>query len=180
MRIIAGKYRGKKLFSPVSEMVRPTSDRARESIFNILKSKYGRDFSGLKLLDIFAGTGAFGLEALSQGFDEVYLIDLDTSSLLKNTALFKGEKFTILKADATKLPKAPAVFDIVFMDAPYHKGLSERTLESLLVQGWISSNSLIIIETEKREPLAISEEFETINERVYGLAKFVFLKVLSL
>ena len=88
MRIIAGHYRGKKLFSPESDKVRPTADRAREALFNILNSSLEKDWGSYKLLDVFAGTGAFGLEALSRGAAEVGLIDADTRSLMKNTALF--------------------------------------------------------------------------------------------
>ena len=82
MRIIGGKYRGKKLISPVSKNIRPTSDKAREAIFNILRNKFGGNFYGRKLIDVFAGSGAFGLEALSQGFSEIALVDIDYHKLL--------------------------------------------------------------------------------------------------
>ena len=81
MRIVGGKYRGKKLISPMSQNVRPTSDKAREALFNILRSRLGGNYSKLKLLDIFSGSGAFGLEAISQGFAEVALIDIDTHGM---------------------------------------------------------------------------------------------------
>ena len=95
MRIIGGKYRGKKLFSPVSENVRPTSDKAREALFNILRNRLGGNFTEYKLLDVFAGSGAFGLEALSQGFAKVGLVDIDTKDLHKNVKLFENEKAKI-------------------------------------------------------------------------------------
>ena len=92
MRIIGGKYRGKKLFSPRSENVRPTSDMTREALFNIMRNRLGQDFSSLKLIDIFSGSGAFGLEALSQGFAKVTLVDIDINDLQKNVKLRKHWK----------------------------------------------------------------------------------------
>ena len=92
MRIIGGKYRGKKLFSPRSENVRPTSDMTREALFNIMRNRLGQDFSSLKLIDVFSGSGAFGLEALSQGFAKVAFVDIDVKDLLRNVKLFENEK----------------------------------------------------------------------------------------
>ena len=88
MRIIGGKYRGKNLISPGGAQVRPTSDRAREALFSILRSKLGFDFSGYKLLDVFAGSGAFGLEALSLGFSEIALVDKEPLPVQKNVRFF--------------------------------------------------------------------------------------------
>ena len=104
MRIIGGKYRGKKLFSPQSENVRPTSDKAREALFNILRSRLGANFGEYKLLDVFSGSGASGLEALSQGFAKVALVDIDVKDLQKNVKLFEYEKakIEVIKADVTK------------------------------------------------------------------------------
>jgi 16S rRNA (guanine966-N2)-methyltransferase len=176
MRIVAGNYRGKKLYSPSGEDVRPTSDMARESVFNILRSRLS-DFSGIKLLDVFAGTGAFGFEAISRGVSEVCFIDKDIATLKKNAALFDKEKnkINILKADALKLPKASAKYNMVFMDAPYNKGFSEKALAQLVLGGWLADNALIIVETVKNESLSLDDSFKVIDERAYGLAKFTFL-----
>ena len=121
MRIIGGSYRGKKLFSPQSEQVRPTSDRAREAIFNILYSKLSSSFDEQNLIELYAGSGAFSLEAISRGFRKACMIDINTSSLSKNVALFPKEKdkIKIIKSDATNLPFSTESYDVAFLDAPY-------------------------------------------------------------
>lgn len=177
MRIIAGAYRGKKLFSPASDKVRPTSDRAREAIFNILNSLLPEAWDQYHLLDVFAGTGAFALEALSRGAASVGLIDQDTGSLQKNVNLFPQAKgrIRIYRQNALKLGAAPQVYNLVFMDAPYQKGLSEPALQQLAKQGWIRPQSLCLVEVEKNEQLDLPACFKLQNERIYGLAKVLFL-----
>ena len=179
MRIVGGKYRGKKLWAPEGKDVRPTSERAREAIFNILYSHLGGDYGNLNLADIFCGTGAFGFEALSRGFGYVTLIDSDVIPVQKNAKLFakESEKFGILKADATHLPRARRKYDLVFMDAPYAKGLSELALQQLVKQGWMKENALCIVEIREDERWQIPECFELLDERVYGLARVLFLQV---
>lgn len=178
MRIIGGLYRGKKLFSPQSENVRPTADRAREAVFNILFSKLSRPWNQIRLADLFAGTGAFGFEALSRGAAAVTLVDINTASAAKNAALFPGEKskITLLKADASDLPPAPAAFDVIFLDAPYHRGLSEKALDSLLAKGWLAPGGLCIVETAADEEPAIPDALVLDDKRRYGIAGFFFLK----
>lgn len=173
MRIIGGKYRGKKLFSPKSENVRPTSDKAREALFNILRNRLGQDFSGMKLIDVFSGSGAFGLEALSQGFAKVVLVDIDVKDLQKNVKLFEGEKYKIdvIKADATKTIMTNEKFDAMFMDAPYNKGLSEKALIS--VSKCLNNGALCMVELEKNEVCNFPKCFQILDERVYGIAKIV-------
>lgn len=175
MRIIGGKYRGKKLFSPVSPAVRPTSDRAREALYNILRSRLGGDLDHLKLLDVFAGSGAFALEGLSQGFGCVAMIDIDTGTIMKNAALFSNEKanIQIIRADVKRIKKAPTAFDVLFMDAPYDKGLSEPALKTLAEQGWLKPEALCLIEVEKDEELDLPDTYEEIDVRRYGLAKVI-------
>lgn len=175
MRIIGGKYRGKKLYSPESDNVRPTADRAREALFNILRSRLGGGLESLRLLDVFAGSGAFALEALSQGFGGAAMVDIDTRAAAKNAALFPAEKnnLKIIRADATKLGKAFAVYDVLFMDAPYQKGLSEPALQCLAEQGWLQPGALCLIEIEKAEELILPDAYEELEVRRYGLAKVV-------
>lgn len=181
MRIIGGKYRGKNLISPTVQGVRPTSDRAREAVFNILFSKLEAPFSEYNLLDVFAGTGAFGLEAISRGFKKAGFIDIDTKTLLRNIALFPNEKNNLQTfiADVSALPKAPFAYDVIFLDAPYNKGLSEKALNSLAAQGWLSSGALCIVESEHREAIEIPTEYTLEDERVYGIAKVSFLRYLA-
>lgn len=181
MRIIAGIYRGKKLLSPLSDKVRPTSDRAREAIFNILYSKLEKSLSEIDLLDVFSGTGAFALEAISRGVKSATLLDIDTRDLQKNIALFPNEKkrISVLRLNAAQLPPAAKKFDVVFMDAPYNKGLSEQALLGLSSQKWLQDEALCIVEVEKNEQLNIPPAYELIDERQYGLARVLFLRYVA-
>ncbi len=178
MRIVAGQYRGKKLFTPEGKDVRPTSERAREAVFNILNSRWGSDYSFIHLADIFAGTGAFGLEALSRGAASVTLVDKDTTLALKNAKMFVKEqnKIKVVRADALNLPKSQTKFNVVFMDAPYAKGLTEEVLKQLIAKEWLSENFLCIVEIRCDEHIDIPKEYEVVDERGYGLAKILFLE----
>jgi 16S rRNA (guanine966-N2)-methyltransferase len=174
MRIIGGKYRGKKLYSPQDETIRPTSDKTREAIFNILRSRLGYDFSNLSLLDIFCGSGAFSLEAISQGFKESTAIDIDTKLIKKNISLFSAEKdkIKIISADAQNIPNLHKQFDVIFMDAPYNKGLTIPAL--IQATKFLKNNTLCIIETHKSEKLILPNSYEFIEERKYGISKITF------
>lgn len=173
MRIVGGKYRGKKLFSPISQNIRPTSDKAREAVFNILRSKLGNDFRRLKLIDVFSGSGAFGLEAISQGFGKVCLVDIDTNDLMKNVGLFPLEKnnISVVKADINKKIMFKDKFDVLFSDAPYNKGLSEIALNALIP--YLNNEALCFIEVEKNENINLPQQFRIIEERKYGIAKLL-------
>lgn len=173
MRIIGGKYRGKNLASPEKMGVRPTADRTREAMFNILRSRLGGSFADYTALDVFSGTGALGLEALSQGVKEVCLIDIDTAAIVKNVALFPNEKnnIKVLRSDATKLLPAVKAYDILFMDAPYNKGLTELALAQLAKQKWLREGALCLIEVERGEEINLPAEYELLDERHYGAAK---------
>lgn len=176
MRIIAGKYRGKKLFSPTGQGVRPTADRTREALFNVLFSRFG-GFSNLSVIDVFAGTGAFGLEALSRGVKETVLIDKDISLAQRNAALFPDfkEKLELLRADACSLPHAQKTYNLAFCDAPYAKGLTEPALMELAFKGWLEDSALCLVEVRKDEVLTLPKGFQKTDERFYGPAKVVFL-----
>ncbi|MBP5399320.1 MAG: 16S rRNA (guanine(966)-N(2))-methyltransferase RsmD [Alphaproteobacteria bacterium] len=178
MRIIAGLYRGKKLFSPQSDQVRPTADRARESVFNILYSMLEKPWAELSFADIFAGTGAMGFEALSRGAKKVAFVDIDVASINKNLVMFQNEKskVAVVKRDACNLGVAPCAFDVVFMDAPYKKGLSEKALCEIVEKKWLAEDGICIVETAAEENLDISEQMALIDKRKYGAATFWFLK----
>lgn len=178
MRIIGGTYRGKKLYSPENEGVRPTSDRAREAVFNIINSKIGGDWSDYDMLDVFSGTGAMGLEALSRGVNSVALLDINLQTAKRNAALFAKEKdkIRLIAADASKLPPAGQKYNLVFLDAPYNKGLTAAALNSLSARGWLAPGALVLAELEKNEKLELPELFEPLDERRYGLARVVFLR----
>ena len=181
MRIIGGKYRGKKLLSPDNGRVRPTSDRAREALFNILRSKLGFDFGSYLLLDVFAGTGAFALEALSQGFASVTLVDVDCGPLQRNVKLFPADvsKINVIRGDALNLPKSVTTYDLLFMDAPYNQGLSVPALKNLAAKNWLKPGALCLVEVERNEPLPLPEGFRLLEERRYGLARVVFAEFIG-
>ena len=181
MRIVAGKYRGKKLFSPKSDNVRPTSERAREALFNILNSRLGCDYSAFDLLDIFAGTGAFGFEGLSRGVNSVTFVDINTESVKKNAAMFatEKEKIKIIQADAANLPRTVKKYNFVFSDAPYDKGLSEKALAELVKKNWLAEGAICIVEVRHSEQITVPEDFTRLDERIYGQAKVLLLQYLQ-
>lgn len=179
MRIVAGQYRGKKLYSPEGKNVRPTSERAREAVFNILNSRYGNDYGNFEFADIFAGTGAFGFEALSRGAKGVTLVDVKTDLAVKNAALFpkESEKIKIIRANALLLPYSPKTYDIIYIDAPYSKDLTLPTLKQLKEKNWAGSGTLCIAEIRNDEKIDLPNDFAVVDERNYGLAKILFLKL---
>ncbi len=175
MRIIAGSCRGKKLFTPTDNRVRPTADRAREAVFSILISKLPAPLSSYRFMDIFSGTGAFGLEACSRGAKHVTFVDINLNLTKKNVAACGFKNVDYINKDARLLPHAREKADIIFMDAPYNLGLSTPVLEALIKQSWLKEDSLIITETANDEELILPKELELIDERIYGAARFSFL-----
>ena len=181
MRIVGGKYRGRKINRPNDQNIRPTSDRARESLFNILThKKYGGLPDGKAVLDVFAGTGALGFEALSRGAREVFFIEQkkSVSNIIKTTAcdLQELSNIKLLIADATRLGEAMQSFDLILMDAPYMSGQSELSLRALAEGGWLVKDCICCIEIGKRETFQIGNKFEIIDQRQYGAAQFVILR----
>ena len=177
MRIIGGKYRGKKLWSPEGKSVRPTADRAREAVFNILYSHLGEAYENLDMADIFAGTGAFGLEAISRGFKSATLVDINIKNAERNAKMFPAEqdKIHLVRADAENLPRLKRKFHLVFMDAPYNKGLSDVVLVQLISKDWLHDGAVCIVEIRNDEKIVVPEELEVVDSRVYGLARILFL-----
>jgi len=183
MRIVAGRHRGRRLLAPSGDTVRPTSDRVREALFDILShGDYAADgipFVGAAVLDAFAGTGAIGLEALSRGAAEAVFIERDPealASLRKNVgALGEGAHARIVAGDATRPPRAVVPCGLAFIDPPYHSGLAATALIALAAAGWLAPNAVAIIEIGRRESLAPPPGFAVIDERVYGHTRLVFL-----
>ena len=175
MRIVAGKYKGKQLFVPKGLDVRPTLERTREALFSILYSM-GINFADIDVLDVFAGTGAFGFEALSRGAKTVTFIDIDTKSVLKNAALFEKEKnkIEIIKSDIAHITYRQKKYNLIFMDAPYAKGLTEIAIANLVKKDLIAENALCLIETRKDEDIKFPECFELCDERIYAINKIKF------
>ena len=172
MRIIAGKHRGRVLSSFKGEEIRPTSDRAKEALFNILQGK----ISGSRFLDLFCGTGSVGIEALSRGAKEVTLVDLSKESLLlaeKNLNSI-GERAETVLSDATSFVKTNKTreYDIIFLDPPYKAGVSEL-LEEIGKSGILISGGTLIYEHAEKEPLEVIG-LRLTDSRRYGIAVFDF------
>ena len=167
MRIISGTRRGKKLFAPKNDRIRPTSDRAREALFNILESMLPAPLSEYDFLDVFAGTGAIGLEAASRGARSVTFIDIDLELVKKNAAACRLPKLSYIQKDVRRLPPAARQFNLVFMDAPYNMELSVLTLSKLFEKGWLTDDAIIIVETAKMELLEMPPGLKISRAKAY-------------
>jgi 16S rRNA (guanine966-N2)-methyltransferase len=185
MRIVGGRFRGRALSAPNSQAIRPTADRLRESLFNILTHSYGDPVEGARVLDLFAGTGALGLEALSRGAGFVLFVDdgAEARALLRGNvdALGAGGTSKVYRRDATRLGPAHPMepFSLAFLDPPYGKGLAERALTSARDGGWLASDALIVIEETAAAEFAAPAGFQEIERREYGDTQLVFLKAVA-
>jgi 16S rRNA (guanine966-N2)-methyltransferase len=183
MRIVAGKFRGKALTSPPDDSIRPTADRVRESVFNILSSRLGPSFDGLRVLDLFAGTGALGLEALSRGAGNVVFVDTsaDARGLIRDhiEAFGAGGVAKLLRRDATSLGPAGTMgpVDLVFLDPPYGEGLGELALASIKEGGWLKPETLLVLEEGSDVTITLPPGFALDDRREYGAAAVHFLSV---
>ncbi|MBL8696947.1 MAG: 16S rRNA (guanine(966)-N(2))-methyltransferase RsmD [Alphaproteobacteria bacterium] len=185
MRIIAGKHRGLALEPPQGEAIRPTSDRARQALFNILEHRFGigeaSPLHGAAVLDVFCGSGALGLEALSRGAARCIFIDKDpvALALAERNAKRAKESATsrFVLRDATRLPQAPAAATLAFLDPPYGEGLAAAALESLRKGGWLAAGAIVSLELGPRDAFALPPGFERLDERRYGKARIVLLRV---
>ena len=182
-RIIAGKYRGRRLEVPAGKAVRPTSSRMRERVFSILEHGRYPDMADARVADLFAGSGALGLEALSRGAASVTFVEKSPASVacLRTNirALGADKNATLLQTSARNLPAAQAPYTFVFMDPPYGKGLVEPTLEGLVSAGWVATNSVIICELESDSPLSHPTTLEIVDDRTQGKQRTVFLSLFS-
>ncbi|HEY8268453.1 MAG TPA: 16S rRNA (guanine(966)-N(2))-methyltransferase RsmD [Xanthobacteraceae bacterium] len=181
MRIVGGKFRGRALKSPSSDAIRPTADRLRESIFNILAHAYADPVSDARVLDLFAGTGALGIEAMSRGARFALFVEdaAEARALIRENveALALPGITRLFRRDATNLGDAKPVepFDLVFCDPPYGHGLAEKALASARAGGWLAPGALIVVEEEKGA-FKTPEGFEEIERRAYDDTEFVFLR----
>ncbi len=174
MRIIAGRFRGKKIHSPDDDTIRPTSDRVREALFSILASRLPAGFADIKVLDLFAGTGALGLEALSRGAQLAAFVDngVQARGIIRSNIEFfgVGGQSKLLKRDAANLGTAEKFlpFDLVFLDPPYGQGLAEKALMSANRGNWIAPGALIVVEESRSSDFEVLQDFELIDRRDYG------------
>jgi 16S rRNA (guanine966-N2)-methyltransferase len=182
MRIVGGRLGGRTLASPRSQAIRPTADRLRESLFNILVHAYGDPVTGARVLDLFAGTGALGLEALSRGAAFALFVDdaAEARALLRENiaALGLGGVTRIFRRDATRLGPAHPVepFSLVFLDPPYGKGLAEKALASARDGGWLAPGALIVVEEAADAAFTAPAAFEDVERRRYDDTEIVFLR----
>ncbi len=178
MRIVAGKFRGRNLVNSDHLKLRPTTDKNREALFNILNSgKFGFEIAESNILDMCCGTGAVGFEALSRGAKSVAFVDLNRGHLevvKKNAELLGVTKFCeILCLDAKKLPENKKYFELVFIDPPYAEDYAE-ILRNLRYKGWISDGSLVVVESQTVKEKLQFDGLELLDFRTYGATSFWF------
>lgn len=183
MRIVGGRLKGRTLTAPAGPGVRPTSDRARESLFNVLSHGTGVEFDGITVVDVFAGSGALGLEAMSRGATHGVFIDSDEralSSVRRNAGpMGLGRDVTVLRLDATRLPPPPRAAKVpaalAFLDPPYNSGLVPPALLGLAAKGWLAADAVVVAEVAAKEPLDAPKDYEILDERTWGAARMVIL-----
>jgi 16S rRNA (guanine966-N2)-methyltransferase len=179
MRLVAGRFRGRVLAAPEGSTTRPTADRVRESLFNILA--HGEpELRGARVADVFAGSGALGLEALSRGAGHVTFFESASPALAVIAANLKKlgceTESSLVRRDALKPPKAPAQCQFLLLDPPYKSGLAGPALVALASQGWIAADARIIVEVAAGEGFTSPlPDFAISDERKYGAARLVFL-----
>jgi len=182
MRVVGGRLKGRNLAAPSSQHIRPTADRLRESLFNILIHSYGDPITGARVLDLFAGTGALGVEAISRGAAFALFVDngAEARALLRNNveALGLGGVTKVYRRDATNLGPAHPIepFSLVFLDPPYRMKLAEEALVSLRDGGWLTPGALAVVEEAKAAEFSAPEGFDELERRVYDDSEFVFLR----
>jgi 16S rRNA (guanine966-N2)-methyltransferase len=183
VRIIAGRHRGKKLEAPEGALVRPTGERAREALFDILAhGRFGERplCEDARVLDAFAGTGALGLEALSRGARFVVFLEKERAAreaLARNiAALNEAARCQVLAGDVLRPPRSSGAVDLAFLDPPYDSAIAAPALAALAAARWFAPQALIIVELPARQPFAPAEIFQNLEERRYGVARFVFLR----
>lgn len=187
MRIVSGQYRGKAIVAPPGDATRPTSDRARQAVFNILEhAAWAPELNGARVIDVFAGSGALGLEALSRGAGFCLFVETDDAArgaIRENIdAMHLFGVTRVHRRDATDLGPRPASagtpFDIAFLDPPYAKGLGEKAVAELRAHGWLAPGAILMFERGRGEIDPVLEGFEQIDARDYGAARVLFYKLL--
>jgi len=185
LRIVSGEFRGKALVAPEGRATRPTSDRARESIFNILEhAPWSEGVRSVRVIDLFAGSGALGFEALSRGAAFCLFVETDEAArgaIRDNVdALGLFGRTRVHRRDATDLGVRPGAdgpaFDLAFLDPPYAKGLGETSLAKLAGGGWLAPGAMVVFERGVTEPAFSVEDFEALDVRDYGAARVHFLR----
>ena len=183
-RIIAGRFRGRRLGVPKGHDVRPTTDRMRERLFSMLGHHRYPDMEGARVADLFAGTGALGLEALSRGAAHICFVETARPSLqiIRDNirSLDVAGETKVLPTSAVKLPTTDTPFDFVFMDPPYRQDLVLPAINSLTSNGWLRADSVIICELASDETVEFPSAFEVLDDRAQGQQRIVILSYRNL
>jgi 16S rRNA (guanine966-N2)-methyltransferase len=188
MRITSGAHRGKLLHTPAGDTTRPTSDRARQAVFNILEhAAWSAGVRDARVIDLFAGSGALGLEAISRGASFALFVETDDAARgairenIEAMGLFGATR--IHRRDATDLGQRPgsagAPFDLAFLDPPYRKGLGERALAELAKGNWLKPDAVCLLERAADEPALAVPGFEVLDTRDYGAAQVGFFRFIG-
>ncbi|MCY6382259.1 16S rRNA (guanine(966)-N(2))-methyltransferase RsmD [Hoeflea prorocentri] len=182
MRIVGGRFKGRALSTPRSQSIRPTTDRTREALFNILEHGFQDALEGSRILDLFAGTGALGLEALSRGGAFALFVEQSSQGrglLRANIETLSVQGCTkVFRRDATKLGTVGSFtpFDLVFADPPYGRGLGELALASAAAGGWIAQGALVVLEERAAAEPAPGPAFTHIDTRAFGDTQMRFYR----
>ena len=182
MRVVGGRLRGRNLAAPKGDAIRPTSDRLRESLFNVLAHAYGDPVSDARVLDLFAGTGALGIEAISRGAAFALFIDdgAEARALIRQNvdALSLGAVTRVFRRDATRLGAAHPVepFSLAFLDPPYRKGLAAPALAAMRDGGWLTPDALVVVEEAADAGFAVPDGYAEIERRTYDDTVIGFLR----
>jgi len=186
MRIVAGSLKGRSIVAPEGEGTRPTSERARQAIFNVLEhASWGEPLEGLRVMDLYAGSGALGFEAISRGAAFALFVETDEDArgaIRENAdAWHLMGRTRVHRRSATDLGVRPGsdgeAFDLAFLDPPYRKGMGEQTLVRLLEGGWLKAGAVVVFERGSGEPEIDTPGYERLDARDYGAARVLFLRV---
>jgi 16S rRNA (guanine966-N2)-methyltransferase len=183
MRIVGGEFRGRPLAAPRGDAIRPTADRTREAVFNLIMHRFPEKLESARVLDLFAGTGALGLEAISRGAAHCLFIEdsAEGRGLIRtNVEAFGLQGRTkIFRRDASRLGEVGTIepFGLLFADPPYGKGLAEKALASALAGGWLKPGALCVVEESASAAFAPGEGFSILDERSYGDTIIRFIAV---
>ena len=187
MRIVSGKLKGRAIVAPEGQGTRPTSDRARQAVFNVLEhAAWAEPLQGMRVMDLFAGSGALGFEAMSRG--AAFCLFVETDELARGVIRENADAYGLLgttrvhRRSAVDLGVRPGsdgeAFDLAFLDPPYGKGLGEQSLQRLLDGRWLKPEALVVFERGSDEPEIETPGFERLDARDYGAARVLFLRVL--
>lgn len=186
MRIVAGSLKGRAIVAPEGQGTRPTSDRARQAVFNVLEhAAWGESLQGLRVIDLYAGSGALGFEAVSRGAGFCLFVETDDGArgAIRENADAYGlmGRTRVHRRSATDLGVRPGpiaeAFDLAFLDPPYGKGLGEQTLARLIEGSWLKPGALVVFERGSDEPEIDTPGYQRLDARDYGAARVLFLKV---